>query len=57
MLQVSTNMPNVLDNPELWNAVVWRATLRVTAALFLPCGRPEFIAGRHARRDDPAPNK
>ena len=28
MLQVSTTMPNVMDNPELWNAVLSRDTSR-----------------------------
>jgi AraC family transcriptional regulator, regulatory protein of adaptative response / methylated-DNA-[protein]-cysteine methyltransferase len=34
MLQVSTNMPNVLDNPELWNAVVSRDTSRDGSFVF-----------------------
>lgn len=34
MLQVSTNMPNVLDNPELWNAVVARDTSRDGSFVF-----------------------
>jgi AraC family transcriptional regulator, regulatory protein of adaptative response / methylated-DNA-[protein]-cysteine methyltransferase len=34
MLQVSTNMPNVMDNPELWNAVVSRDTSRDGSFVF-----------------------
>ncbi|HSQ23577.1 MAG TPA: bifunctional DNA-binding transcriptional regulator/O6-methylguanine-DNA methyltransferase Ada [Pyrinomonadaceae bacterium] len=34
MLQVSTNMPNVMDNPELWNAVVARDTSRDGSFVF-----------------------
>lgn len=34
MLQVSTNMPNVLDNPELWNAVVSRDPSRDGSFVF-----------------------
>lgn len=34
MLQVSTNMPKVLDNPELWNAVVSRDTSRDGSFVF-----------------------
>jgi len=34
MLQVTTNMPNVLDNPELWNAVISRDTSRDGSFVF-----------------------
>jgi AraC family transcriptional regulator of adaptative response/methylated-DNA-[protein]-cysteine methyltransferase len=41
-----------LDNPELWNAVISRDTSR-DGSFVLPCGQPESIAGRHARRAGP----